>query len=643
MKKRNILPFILIIFLSSVLHTKAIEKSDFPSDNKDSTFLDIGVDNIFVGRQKQCYFRLRKITAVVRNHGTEPVSNFDILIYRNDILITTLTKTTILYPGNFSDIVFFPYIFFSNTDSTCLKVCVILPNDENPNNDYYEKSYPMVIDSSLCNPQYSHGCNFGGSISHIEMSYLSIDTTCFYNLNWYESYDYATYCGTVHAYGYSVIKLIAETDSVYFSGWIDFNEDHDLTDNEKVIDCEFLEFAGQEYSFEFVIPECVQGQNMKIRIRTCTNECPDHPCALYYSGVTLDFWVYKMGGACGYDASVDSILVPNPVIEASEIIPTAIVGNHNCSNHNAFGTDIRILKENNLIYYSDYEVSLCHNSTEIVQFNPWLADTGIYVVNVCVHSDWVNYPEDNCKEIEVTVVDKKVLVLKVFLEGCFNGILMNNTLFIEDDIPLNQPYFSAPWNYSGTESVDSIPNSNVIDWVLVELRDTTNVEFATENTIISCQAAFLLRDGTITGIDGKTPLLFDVDISNNLFVVIKHRNHLGIISSIPITRNNGIFYYDFTLSKDQVFGGENACKELAPGIWGMIGGDGDANNQIGNADKNDVWAVQAGTSGYLSGDFTMDVQVNNTDKNDIWAPNCGKGGQVPDEQNKIIYKSYVPR
>jgi len=75
----------------------------------------------------------------------------------------------------------------------------------------------------------------------------------------------------------------------------------------------------------------------------------------------------------------------------------------------------------------------------------------------------------------------------------------------------------------------------------------------------------------------------------------------------------------------------------------MVGGDGDANNQIENADKNDVWAVQAGASGYLSGDFTMDVQVNNTDKNDIWAPNSGKGGQVPDEQNKTIYKSYVPR
>jgi len=431
-----------------------------------------------------------------------------------------------------------PYTFLI-TDSTRLKACVILPNDENPNNDCYEKTYPMIIDSSLCHPQYAHGCYFGGGISHFEMKGIWIDLTTCFDHNWYELYGVA--CGSVVPENNNSLKLIAETDSVYFSGWIDFNEDHDLTDNEKVIDCGFLEFAWQEYSFQYVIPGCVQDQNMKMRIRTNTNECPYHPCALYYSGVTIDFWVFNEGAACGFDASVDSILIPVSVIESTEIIPAAIVGNPNCANYNVFGTDIRILKENNLVYYSDSEIFLCANSTDTVQYNPWLADTGIYVCNICSHSAWDNLLDDNCKEIEVTVVDKKVLVLRVFLEGCFNGILMNNALSIEDNIPIDQPYFLAPWNYSGTESVDSIPNHNVIDWVLVELRDTTNVEFATENTIISRQAAFLLRDGTITGTDGKTPLLFDVDISNNMFVVIKHRNHLGIISSNPITRNNGIF------------------------------------------------------------------------------------------------------
>jgi len=64
----------------------------------------------------------------------------------------------------------------------------------------------------------------------------------------------------------------------------------------------------------------------------------------------------------------------------------------------------------------------------------------------------------------------------------------------------------------------------------------------------------------------------------------------------------------------------------------MIGGDGNADNQIGNADKNDVWEAQAGGSGYLSGDFSLDGQCNNSDKVEVWAPNSGSGGQVPDNE-----------
>ncbi|MCD4734485.1 MAG: hypothetical protein K8R53_00450, partial [Bacteroidales bacterium] len=72
-----------------------------------------------------------------------------------------------------------------------------------------------------------------------------------------------------------------------------------------------------------------------------------------------------------------------------------------------------------------------------------------------------------------------------------------------------------------------------------------------------------------------------------------------------------------------------AHKEIGTGIWGMIGADGNADSQINNADKLDVWAVQAGSGGYQNGDFNLDAQVNNSDKNDVWIPNTGLGGQVP--------------
>jgi len=221
------------------------------------------------------------------------------------------------------------------------------------------------------------------------------------------------------------------------------------------------------------------------------------------------------------------------------------------------------------------------------------------------------------------------LDLKNYLQGSFNGTDMNADLN-PADIPLSQPYNTSPWNYTGTESVASIPNANVVDWILIELRDTTEAQFATGTTMIARQAGFLLKNGTICSLDGSSNLFFNVTIADSLFAVVWHRNHLAVMSAFSLIESAGIYTYDFTSGSGQVYGGVLGHKEIAPGIWGMIAGDGNANGQVNNVDKNDIWAQQAGTSGYLSGDFSMDSQVNNLDKNDLWAPNTGSGSQVPD-------------
>ena len=65
--------------------------------------------------------------------------------------------------------------------------------------------------------------------------------------------------------------------------------------------------------------------------------------------------------------------------------------------------------------------------------------------------------------------------IRIFFEGAYSGGIMSTYLNVGGLIPLSQPYNTSPWNYSGTESVSSIP-SNVVDWVLVELRsDETTV------------------------------------------------------------------------------------------------------------------------------------------------------------------------
>ncbi|MCD4745009.1 MAG: hypothetical protein K8R58_01780, partial [Bacteroidales bacterium] len=244
-----------------------------------------------------------------------------------------------------------------------------------------------------------------------------------------------------------------------------------------------------------------------------------------------------------------------------------------------------------------------------------------------------------------TTLNHVELDIKVFLEGPYHSGLgyMLNWLNGWGYIPLSQSYNQQPWNYAGTENVAAIPSNEIIDWILLEIRATTgDASTAKSDSIVIRRALFITKDGNIVEIDGASVPVFQLDIAKNNFAVIWHRNHLGVISAFPLVLDNGVYTYDFTTGANQAYGGSLGHKEIGTGIWGMIGGDGDANRQIGNADKNDVWNIQAGNSGYYSGDFNMDGQVAQQDKNDIWVPNSGSGGQVPDGVSEGGYKTQVP-
>jgi len=221
------------------------------------------------------------------------------------------------------------------------------------------------------------------------------------------------------------------------------------------------------------------------------------------------------------------------------------------------------------------------------------------------------------------------LDLKVFLGGAFLGPYMSTSLNFWDYLPLSQPYSSYPWNYSVLESVTDIPSPDVTDWVLVELRDAPSAELATPATRLARQAVFLNKNGEILGLDGTSLINFNVQPLQNLFVVIWHRNHLGVMSASPLVSAGGVYTYDFTASGGQVYGGTNAHKQVAPGIWAMTGGDGITDGQINNPDKNEAWVPQNGSAGYHSGDFNLDGNVSYGDRYDIWKPNTGRGCHVP--------------
>lgn len=277
-------------------------------------------------------------------------------------------------------------------------------------------------------------------------------------------------------------------------------------------------------------------------------------------------------------------------------------------------------------YWSDYTgVDNYHGPNQDIPGSDGIGDTPYSILGKS-NQDQYPFMNQNGWEIPSDIsVD-----LSVFLEGPFNGVSMDLDLNTGGYIPLTQPFSGVPWSYPGTEAVSSIPNADVVDWVLVELRETSgDASTATNATMIARQVAFLLNDGSVVGLDGSSILDFELSITQNLYVVLWHRNHLNVMSSSSLTEVGGIYSYDFTTGSDQAYGGSTGHKEIGTGVWGMVGGDGNADGQVNNQDKNEVWTVQVGMSGYLAGDFNLDAQVSNQDKNDIWIPNVGKGSQVP--------------
>lgn len=232
----------------------------------------------------------------------------------------------------------------------------------------------------------------------------------------------------------------------------------------------------------------------------------------------------------------------------------------------------------------------------------------------------------------------RMLNLKAFLEGPFNGSSMNTT--INSVLPLSHPfnpalpYFGNPmpdWHYTGAGSVGAIPNVNIVDWVEIELRDAATAATATKATAVAHILAFILNNGTIVSLDGISSPQVPVSIVNNLYVVIYQRNHEAIMNANLIPYSAGVYTYDYTTGSAQVYGGIAGTKQLVSGVWGMRSGDGDGNGDVQTADRNNVWKAtgQTGKVGYLPSDFNLDRQTNNKDKNDKWVPNIGTGSQVP--------------
>ncbi|WP_373549928.1 beta strand repeat-containing protein [Haliscomenobacter sp.] len=210
--------------------------------------------------------------------------------------------------------------------------------------------------------------------------------------------------------------------------------------------------------------------------------------------------------------------------------------------------------------------------------------------------------------------------------------------------PAGQPYNGAPWNYSGSEgegfdSDGMLPTakanypSTVVDWVLVSLRDTPD---GTGGPI--CQAAALLHnDGRIEFIDGFK--CCGLDFGKNYYIVIEHRNHLIVMSHVPVAIVGAKISYDFRNQQSYIsdpfgFGTFSGQKQIQSGKYAMLAGNG--NQTLTNRSDTDInfddrtfWETLNGQiARYRNSDYNLNGDSNFNDRR-AWELNNGKFTSVP--------------
>lgn len=115
-----------------------------------------------------------------------------------------------------------------------------------------------------------------------------------------------------------------------------------------------------------------------------------------------------------------------------------------------------------------------------------------------------------------------LIQVKIFLQGPLSGTSMNPNLSGNNLVPLTDPY-------TGIKSVSSIAN-DIVDWVIVELRDPT------DNTqILASQAGLLRSDGLVLDKFGSSALRFNNLGVSSAFIAVRHRNHLGVMSQSAVS------------------------------------------------------------------------------------------------------------
>jgi hypothetical protein len=192
--------------------------------------------------------------------------------------------------------------------------------------------------------------------------------------------------------------------------------------------------------------------------------------------------------------------------------------------------------------------------------------------------------------------------------------------------PFGQPEFAGtPLEYHGSETLEA--SVIAIDWLLLSVH--TGPSLSSE---VWRQAVLLRLNGTIIDGSGSNEIELPVLPYSSLWIVLRDRNHLGVMSSAAVDFSSGTGTWNFRANQSKAYSIDSPGMKLMPdGKAVMYAGDITHDGEITASDFNEwLTDTKAVETGYLSTDLNCDAQVTATDFN-RWLMNTklGMSQQIP--------------
>ncbi|NQY05279.1 MAG: hypothetical protein HRT68_03485 [Flavobacteriaceae bacterium] len=253
--------------------------------------------------------------------------------------------------------------------------------------------------------------------------------------------------------------------------------------------------------------------------------------------VRMKYFIESTNPALDYldDAMTSCTVEPDPCAGCnynqivSGLIDSVVPTNNNCGEYQATRPSWPFCQGDNI--YINWGDGSGSNVLAVGTTSHQYPSDGTYIVTISIEVAG-SICSSRGTEVEVACGPPAETCInpKVFLQGAMLNPNPGEPNWMRDDlrlaglIPTTSPYGDG---IICDPSVFTVTGKDaIVDWVFVELRDPAN-----PTIVFDSSSALLQRDGDIVSSDGVNLMTMDLSISN-VHVVIKHRNHLAVMSQV---------------------------------------------------------------------------------------------------------------